>query len=411
MARADDVPPAPDPKPVTGVDDKIRTQIADPPRPRRSPESSPVPAERPVTAVPPTAPQPEEPASAEDADRPEAEPAADPQPTQAAREPVGTDAPRREPENVPVERPTPEADAPSSSQDGTEIESAPLAPLSEDDAPPADAEAGEPATAANDRTGADAPDATTPAPAAAIPDDGPLGEPAPERPGPTVPLDRPDYDPPPRPPLDDSKLTARAPYGPPEENPLIAERQCVFPERLSVAFTAKGHFEEENRCGIDNAVEITSVGSDPAIVFANPPLVSCAFANAFAAFLVDDVQPAAETHLKSPVVEIGPGTAYACRGRNNDPDAQLSEHAFGNAFDLQALRLADDQFLTVVGIGRSTGEEKSFWRKVRQAACERFSTVLGPGADAAHSDHIHVDMAERSNDYAICEWSEFILRR
>ena len=36
--------------------------------------------------------------------------------------------------------------------------------------------------------------------------------------------------------------------------------------------------------------------------------------------------------------------------------------------------------------------------------CARFSTVLGPGSDGYHEDHIHLDLMERRNNYKICQW-------
>jgi hypothetical protein len=31
--------------------------------------------------------------------------------------------------------------------------------------------------------------------------------------------------------------------------------------------------------------------------------------------------------------------------------------------------------------------------------------VLGPGSDWYHEDHIHLDLAQRHNDYRICQWN------
>ena len=36
--------------------------------------------------------------------------------------------------------------------------------------------------------------------------------------------------------------------------------------------------------------------------------------------------------------------------------------------------------------------------------CARFTTVLGPGSDWYHEDHVHLDLAERRNGYRICQW-------
>src|SRR5205085_11095183 len=42
---------------------------------------------------------------------------------------------------------------------------------------------------------------------------------------------------------------------------------------------------------------------------------------------------------------------------------------------------------------------------VLHAACARFPTVLGPGSDWYHEDHIHLDLMERRNNYRICQWN------
>jgi hypothetical protein len=42
--------------------------------------------------------------------------------------------------------------------------------------------------------------------------------------------------------------------------------------------------------------------------------------------------------------------------------------------------------------------------EIAESACARFSTVLGPGSDGNHEEHIHVDLAERHGGYKMCEW-------
>jgi hypothetical protein len=42
---------------------------------------------------------------------------------------------------------------------------------------------------------------------------------------------------------------------------------------------------------------------------------------------------------------------------------------------------------------------------MRTLACARFTTVLGPGSDGYHEEHIHLDLAERSHGYRICQWN------
>jgi hypothetical protein len=47
-------------------------------------------------------------------------------------------------------------------------------------------------------------------------------------------------------------------------------------------------------------------------------------------------------------------------------------------------------------------ERSSFVRKAHESACRLFGTVLGPEANNAHRNHLHVDMADRSTG-AFCE--------
>ena len=42
---------------------------------------------------------------------------------------------------------------------------------------------------------------------------------------------------------------------------------------------------------------------------------------------------------------------------------------------------------------------------MRALTCGRFTTVLGPGSDGYHEDHIHLDLIERSHGYRICQWT------
>jgi hypothetical protein len=87
---------------------------------------------------------------------------------------------------------------------------------------------------------------------------------------------------------------------------------------------------------------------------------------------------------------------------NNQPGANISEHAFGNAIDVGAFRLASGREVTVERGWKGAYEERGFLRQVHAAACERFSTVLGPGADVFHYNHFHLDLARRASGRGIC---------
>jgi hypothetical protein len=91
---------------------------------------------------------------------------------------------------------------------------------------------------------------------------------------------------------------------------------------------------------------------------------------------------------------------YECRGRNRVFGAMLSEHGKGNAIDVRALTLADGHVMQLTDVTAP----KDLRDGLRESACRRFTTVLGPGSDSYHESHIHLDMAERRNGYRICQW-------
>ena len=44
----------------------------------------------------------------------------------------------------------------------------------------------------------------------------------------------------------------------------------------------------------------------------------------------------------------------------------------------------------------ASAQERAFLRTVHASACKRFGTVLGPGYNAAHADHLHVELGNGS---------------
>jgi Extensin-like protein C-terminus len=107
--------------------------------------------------------------------------------------------------------------------------------------------------------------------------------------------------------------------------------------------------------------------------------------------------------FRQPVVEIKQISAYSCRGMNGNSSAHISEHAFGNALDIAEFTLADGHRISVQYGWRGAPEEQGFLHDVQLAACESFSTVLAPGANVYHYNHIHVDLMRRSSGRRICE--------
>ena len=130
--------------------------------------------------------------------------------------------------------------------------------------------------------------------------------------------------------------------------------------------------------------------------------LACPIVSALDRWLADSVQPAAMRWFGVRVAEIKQISAYSCRGMNGNPHAHISEHAFGNALDIAAFTLADGRRITVKGGWRGLPEEQGFLRDVHASACQQFNTVLSPGSNSHHEDHIHVDLMRRSSGRTIC---------
>ena len=131
--------------------------------------------------------------------------------------------------------------------------------------------------------------------------------------------------------------------------------------------------------------------------------LACPIVSALDRWLDESVQPAAIRWFGARVVEIKQISAYSCRGMNGNPHAHISEHAFGNALDIAAFTLADGRRITVKDGWKGLPEEQGFLRDVQGAACQQFTTVLAPGSNVYHYDHIHVDLMRRASRRIICE--------
>jgi hypothetical protein len=145
---------------------------------------------------------------------------------------------------------------------------------------------------------------------------------------------------------------------------------------------------------------VTSVG--PVAVKPTATL-ACPIVSELDRWLSDTVQPSAQRWFGQRVVEIKQISAYSCRGMNGNPHAHISEHAFGNALDIAAFTLADGRRVSVKDGWRGLPEEQGFLRDVQSGACVHFTTVLAPGSNVYHYDHIHVDLMRRASRRLICE--------
>lgn len=124
--------------------------------------------------------------------------------------------------------------------------------------------------------------------------------------------------------------------------------------------------------------------------------MSCAMIPATTRWLAEHVQPAALAHFGVRVAEMKTAGAYNCRRRNHARSGRWSEHAFANALDVSGFVLEDGRKTNIGSGWRGSAEEQAFWRDIAYGGCGLFNTVLGPGSDGRHENHLHLDLARHS---------------
>jgi hypothetical protein len=155
-------------------------------------------------------------------------------------------------------------------------------------------------------------------------------------------------------------------------------------------------------CGGEDLVRLEAVVlPDKHRVAVKPAaILRCDMATAVADWIRTDMTGFAK-NLGSVITDLDNFDSYECRGRNRIVGARLSEHGRANALDVRSLKLANGRLISLT--------DRTVPRDLREAVlhsvCARFSTVLGPGSDWYHEDHIHLDLMDRRNDYRICQWN------
>ena len=125
-----------------------------------------------------------------------------------------------------------------------------------------------------------------------------------------------------------------------------------------------------------------------------PPPTTCAVALALELWKRDTLDKEAQAIFGQDVRRLDHLGAYSCRRIYGRDSGRWSEHATGNAIDIAAFQLQDGTRISVLGDWTGDDADKAlFLRRVRDGACRQFSTVLSPEYNAAHRDHLHLDMS------------------
>jgi hypothetical protein len=241
-----------------------------------------------------------------------------------------------------------------------------------------------------------------------------------------------------------------------------ALRRCVFELAPTGALVQPLEPIRNGQCGTPAPVRLRGFNLPMTMEVSPPAVVNCSIVAKLHDWIRDSLQPAAERHLGSRIARIVTASSYDCRNRIGSSDTRISEHAYANAIDISAVVTADGRTIDVLSNwgptvrdlqnrtasaddGRTGGEAKetrgeaaggstparkeassgrrsdqrktmtdvaviseartreaAFLRDVHAGACRIFGTVLGPEANEAHRNHLHLDLAPRRRR-AFCE--------
>jgi hypothetical protein len=154
-------------------------------------------------------------------------------------------------------------------------------------------------------------------------------------------------------------------------------------------------------CGARRPFQV-SAAMGGRVALAPSATLACPMIPQVDAWLARDVQPAAMSLFGEPVTQVDVAGSYNCRTRNGRPGAKMSEHAYANALDVRAFRLASGRRITVERGWNGSLDEAVFLRTAHQGACRRFRTIIGPDGDRHHLDHFHLDLAWHGKDDVYC---------
>ncbi|MGE0241128.1 MAG: extensin family protein [Parvibaculaceae bacterium] len=175
---------------------------------------------------------------------------------------------------------------------------------------------------------------------------------------------------------------------------------------LGATFTVPDMPAASGKCKVVNPVRISAITSPAGKVdFPGEPILNCIFAKQFTSWVSDIAGPVVKARTGEALVAISTGPGYECRGRNGDGSGKISEHALGNAVDIASFRLASKESMPVANVAKTGNVESRWLMALRISACGYFTTVLGPGSNAAHAEHYHFDLGlhGKSGNYKICE--------
>lgn len=171
---------------------------------------------------------------------------------------------------------------------------------------------------------------------------------------------------------------------------------------LGAVFETAAPIDDGGGCGMSNPIIVDEIL--PGIELTPEATFRCETALQLAHMTRETIIPAARIALadKGELKGIRQASAYVCRKRNSAATGKVSEHAYGNAVDIAALEFDKGTVPMVIAAQDDGSFSAAFQRSLNASACLYFTTVLSPGSDEAHKDHLHLDVIQRKSGYRFC---------
>lgn len=172
-------------------------------------------------------------------------------------------------------------------------------------------------------------------------------------------------------------------------------------KRIGATFVEAPAVEDGEACGMEKPVSLSALPGD--VKVEPEATVRCETALQLARWMDGAVKPSLSAAMPDETITgLSQASSYVCRNRNNADEGRISEHAFGNAIDIAGFTLKSGKTITIRPADKDSTIEGAFQRAVTEAACLYFTTVLDPGSDAAHENHLHLDVKARRGGYRYC---------
>lgn len=193
-----------------------------------------------------------------------------------------------------------------------------------------------------------------------------------------------------------------APLGPPPGPAEWSSTEIAEAKEKCESLLAEAVFDfealepiREGVCGTPAPISLDSVIAGQTVSIRPAAKLTCSMASQFHRWMLDYVQPSAKTHLETEITGVLNVASYHCRTRYDDPTQRMSQHAFANALDLAGFITDKGEQISVEKSWEGDTPESRFLKEIHAGACKIFGTVLGPEANAAHSNHFHLDNTQR----------------